>query len=149
MGYLHDIGIVAGENTQAAKVFETLFPDFMKIKYLFCSIYIDECWTKYRTYVKENKLSDSYNGEIFEYILATLFIREELMPLYLQSKVAFVPNVSFDLMIYTQEKGPICISAKTSLRERYKQADLEAMKYLKFQNIVYPDEYYSLIFYQK
>ena len=43
------------------------------------------------------------------------------------AKVAFVPNVIYDLMFYTEERGPICISAKTSLRERYKQADLEAI----------------------
>jgi hypothetical protein len=30
-------------------------------------------------------------------------------------------------MFYTAERGPICVSAKTSLRERYKQADLEAI----------------------
>ena len=46
--------------------------------------------------------------------------------------LAFVPNVIFDLMFYTRERGPICWSVKTSLRERYKQADLEsiALKYV-------------------
>ena len=41
--------------------------------------------------------------------------------------VVFVPNVNFDLIVYSKEFGPISISAKTSLRERYKQADLEAV----------------------
>jgi len=45
----------------------------------------------------------------------------------MSAKVAFVPNVIYDLMLYTAERGPICLSAKTSLRERYKQADLEAI----------------------
>jgi hypothetical protein len=36
-----------------------------------------------------------------------------------------VPNVVYDLLLYSKERGPIAISAKTSLRERYKQADLE------------------------
>ena len=69
---------------------------------------------------------------IFEYILATLFVREGILPLYLSAKVAFVPNVIYDLMLFTSERGPICLSAKTSLRERYKQADLEsiALKYV-------------------
>lgn len=54
------------------------------------------------------------------------------MPLYKNAKVAFVPNVVYDLMFYTSERGPICWSVKTSLRERYKQADLEsiALKYV-------------------
>jgi hypothetical protein len=37
------------------------------------------------------------------------------------------------------ERGPICISAKTSLRERYKQADLEAiaLKYVHRKALSY------------
>ena len=127
MGILHEIGIVTGKDTQAAKIFEKLFPNFMEMVYVSYFEYINKCWSEYRYYVEDNNLGDTCNGEMFEYILATLFIKENLMPLYLQPKVAFVPNVNFDLMIYTKERGPICISAKTSLRERYKQADLEAM----------------------
>ncbi|MNT45157.1 hypothetical protein D3C72_1817230 [compost metagenome] len=61
------------------------------------------------------------------------------MPLYLNANVAFVPNVVYDLMFYTAERGPICISAKTSLRERYKQADLEAiaLKYVHRKALCY------------
>lgn len=38
-----------------------------------------------------------------------------------------MPNVEFDFTMYSKEYGPIVLSAKTSLRERYKQADLEGM----------------------
>jgi hypothetical protein len=57
----------------------------------------------------------------------------------MSAKVAFVPNVVYDLMFYTMERGPICISAKTSLRERYKQADLEAiaLKYVHRKALSY------------
>ncbi len=41
--------------------------------------------------------------------------------------MAFVPNVKYDIILYTQEQYPISLSLKTSLRERYKQADLEAV----------------------
>ena len=44
-----------------------------------------------------------------------------------QANDAFVPNVEFDFVAYSQQHGPIILSAKTSLRERYKQADLEGM----------------------
>ena len=47
--------------------------------------------------------------------------------MYLQAKVAFIPNVEYDMIIYNKEVGPISISLKTSLRERKKQADLEAI----------------------
>ena len=39
----------------------------------------------------------------------------------------FVPNINFDFLLYSREYGPVVLSAKTSLRERYKQADLEGM----------------------
>ncbi|MFH1410297.1 MAG: hypothetical protein ABIG80_01920, partial [Patescibacteria group bacterium] len=122
-----DIGIVSGKDTQAAKIFEELFPNFLELPYKVPSEYISKCWDTYVEYDKKKNLAGNSNGEIFEYLLATLFIKEGLLPLFLQANVAFVPNVSFDLMLYTLEKGPICLSAKTSLRERYKQADLEAM----------------------
>ena len=38
----------------------------------------------------------------------------------------FVPLAIFDLMVYTEEIGPVVLSLKTSLRERYKQAEFEA-----------------------
>ena len=47
--------------------------------------------------------------------------------MFLQAKVAFVPNVNFDVLLYSSENFPIGLSLKTSLRERYKQADLEAV----------------------
>jgi hypothetical protein len=71
--------------------------------------------------------NSSLRGGIFEHLLATVFIREGLLPFYVQAQVEFVPNVRFDFLFWTEENGPIIISAKTSLRERYKQADLEAM----------------------
>lgn len=93
-------------------------------------------WDRYVTHGERN---NNLNGKIFEYILATLFVREGILPIYMSAKVAFVPNVIYDLMFYTQERGPICISAKTSLRERYKQADLEAiaLKYVHRKALSY------------
>src|SRR5690606_3691937 len=79
------------------------------------------------------------NGKVFEYVLASLCIREGILPIYMSAKVAFVPNVIYDLMFYTKERGPICWSVKTSLRERYKQADLEsiALKYVHRKALSY------------
>jgi hypothetical protein len=66
------------------------------------------------------------NGGIFELALACVLLKEGLAPFYMSAQVMFVPNARFDLMLYTAEVGPIVLSAKTSLRERYKQADLES-----------------------
>ncbi len=72
-------------------------------------------------------MSTAVNGVAFELILACVLIKEGLSPFYMSAEVQFVPNARFDLMFYTEEIGPIVLSAKTSLRERYKQADLESL----------------------
>ncbi|MEA5138524.1 hypothetical protein [Arcicella rigui] len=129
MNQLSKLGIVVGKDTKTEIVFNNLFPSFMDIEYSKPSEYVSIYWNAYQKHPERN---NNLNGKIFEYILATLCVREKLLPLYLSANVAFVPNVIYDLMFYTKERGPICISAKTSLRERYKQADLEtiALKYV-------------------
>ncbi len=124
MNKLNQLGITIGINNKAEVVFDSLFANFMEIKYDKPSDYIRIYWEAYQKHPEGN---NNLNGKIFEYVLATLFVREDILPLYMSAKVAFVPNVIYDLMFYTTERGPICISAKTSLRERYKQADLEAI----------------------
>jgi hypothetical protein len=125
---LHELNITVSKETKAGKIFESLAPDFLSISYNTPKDYVRILWKRYqRCGVSNNNL----NGIIFEIILATLCIRENLLPLFMGAKVAFVPNVDYDLMLYSPECGPICLSAKTSLRERYKQADLEAIA-LKF-----------------
>jgi hypothetical protein len=136
MNLLNQLGIAIGEGKKAATIFDNLFPSFLKVSYSKSSDYIKKYWTAYEKHPDRN---NNLNGKVFEYILATLFVREGIMPLYLSAKVAFVPNVIYDLMFYTTERGPICISAKTSLRERYKQADLEAiaLKYVHRKALSY------------
>lgn len=133
---LRDLGIVVGKDTKAGNMFEELFPDFMVLEYESPSGYVKMFWEKYKQLVGNKP---SLNGKMFEYILASLCIREGILPLYLSAKVAFVPNVVYDLMFYTAERGPICWSVKTSLRERYKQADLEsiALKYVHRKALSY------------
>lgn len=110
----------------SSQIFESLFDGnpFTQIDYSSPSDYVRRYWAEYENSGERNA---SINGNIFELIIATLFIRENLLPLYLQAKVAFVPNVLYDALLYSPEFGPISLSMKTSLRERYKQADLEAI----------------------
>jgi len=132
---LQQLGI-AVSNNKTAVLFEKLYPDFLDVKYNLPSQYISMMWERYE---KTTNRSGNQNGRIFEYLLATLCIRENILPLYMSAKVAFVPNVIFNLMFYTRERGPICWSVKTSLRERYKQADLEsiALKYVHRKSLSY------------
>jgi hypothetical protein len=124
MSVLNQLGITVGQHGKAEEVFDSLAADFFDVEYQNPSEYVSFYWNRYFSLEEKN---NNLNGKIFEYILATLFVREGILPLYLSAKVAFVPNVIYDLMAYTTENIPICFSAKTSLRERYKQADLEAI----------------------
>ncbi len=139
MSILNKIGIAVGLTNNAANIFEGLFENFTKLKYKKPSEYITIYWNYYLKYTQKKIVNNNTNGKVFEYILATLFIRENLLPLFLSAKVAFVPNVIYDILLYTKEKGPVIISAKTSLRERYKQADLEAiaLKYVHRKALSY------------
>lgn len=125
MGLLQKIKLIRSNN-KSSKIFEELFPGktFLDIEYSTPSEYVEKYWEAYKEKGYDNK---SLNGSIFELIISSLFVREELLPMYLQAKVAFIPNVKYDLVLYNKEIGPISISLKTSLRERKKQADLEAI----------------------
>lgn len=132
---LKRLGIVKTKTKGYHVFMDHIAPDFIN-NTMRPSEYVKDCWRKYETCgVARN---NSLNGTIFELIIATLFVKEGIMPLHLQAKVAFVPNINFDAVLYTNETGPIGLSLKTSLRERYKQADLEAiaLKYVhrKAQN---------------
>lgn len=133
---LNKLGITVGTDTKASNRFLEVFPDFFSVEYFTPSEYVSKFWEIYK---KKPANNANLNGKIFEYVLATLCIRENILPLYLSAKVAFVPNVIYDLMFYTAERGPICWSVKTSLRERYKQADLEAiaLKYVHRKALSY------------
>lgn len=121
-------GIVKDANSKNLAIFDKVCPDFMNQPARLASEYVLDIWRKYEALNINNA---NTNGAIFEYIIASLLIREQILPFYTQAKAAFVPNVIYDFLIYCQNM-PIAISAKTSLRERYKQADLEgiALKYV-------------------
>lgn len=64
------------------------------------------------------------NGLVFEALLLEALLAEDISPIYYQATVEHVPNVVFDILLY-DSKRPAVLSCKTSLRERWKQADLE------------------------
>ena len=117
--------VILGPNhsSKAAKALRRIQPDLDSVTYTKPSKYVRDLWAQ----VQKSRMSSNMNGVAFELILACVLIKEDLHPFYMAAEVQFVPNARFDLMFYTHEMGPIVLSAKTSLRERYKQADLEAL----------------------
>lgn len=124
MGILKDRHIVDSD-TASATVFESLFPDFMQVQYSTPKEYIQLYWDAYENSGNQN---NNLNGKVFELIIMTLLYKEGIIPYYTQAKVTFVPGIDFDVILYKEDQYgciPYCLSLKTSLRERWKQADLE------------------------
>ena len=102
-------------------VFDDHYQDILSIDISSPADTLTELWFRYPNNVR------SLNGKVFEGLLATVLYRSGIAPLYVEAMLSFVPNVEFDFVAYSKENGPVILSAKTSLRERYKQADLEGM----------------------
>jgi len=69
----------------------------------------------------------SMRGRWLEWATLVALKERKLVPAYWQAEFAAVPHNFNDALLWSKEHGPVVISCKTSLRERYKQADLEAV----------------------
>lgn len=120
--FVHHGVLNEGSSSEAAKYILRIQPSLSEASYESPSKYVSWLLNS----CEEAGASSSLNGGIFELALACVLLKEGLAPFYMSAQVQFVPNARFDLMLYSAEIGPIVLSAKTSLRERYKQADLES-----------------------
>ena len=66
------------------------------------------------------------SGKVFEYLIIDALWNHGISPIYYQAKVTNITYVEYDVFLYHPMK-PVAISCKTSLGERWKQADLEGM----------------------
>jgi len=71
-------------------------------------------------------LPNSTRGTLLEYLIAYCLNSQGILPFYLQAKINLVDGVIYDVVLFNEKLSPIVLSVKTSLRERYKQAFLEA-----------------------
>ncbi len=78
----------------------------------------------YEAYLQQYGSTASRNGRIYELLIVEAIRRAGIGPVYYQARYLFVPNVEFDVLLY-HPRSPVVLSCKTSLRERYKQAELE------------------------
>ena len=131
---LQEVGIISPTKpskpgkVSSSEIFnESITDNFLSIPKMKSSEYVKYCWDKYKSSCNTINQNNSTNGNIFELIIQTELYRQALCPMFIQAQVAFVPNVNFDVLLYSAENFPIGLSLKTSLRERYKQADLEAV----------------------
>lgn len=76
---------------------------------------------------KSHNQIGSLAGAWLEYSMMVTLRAHKRTPCYYQTELKVLPNNVFDVFLWTKEHGPVVISCKTSLRERYKQADLEGI----------------------
>ncbi|NQU11407.1 hypothetical protein HQ590_11485 [bacterium] len=67
-------------------------------------------------------------GRWLEWSVLVALRERQLTPAWWQAELAAVPGSCQDILLWSGVHGPIVISCKTSLRERYKQAELEASR---------------------
>lgn len=124
--YLIDYGILSPSSFQTSLSAQLLFaiqPSLDSISIEPPSKYIDQIWKKAQL---DKRLTRDVRGKFFELLIASCLIKNKVLPFYWQAQLEFVPLANFDLVVYTEERGPIVLSLKTSIRERYKQAEFEA-----------------------
>lgn len=90
---------------------------------LTASEFINTYWNLYRSRYNSN---NSMNGTIFENLVIIALGRAGIKNIYFQTELTYVPSAIFDVFLYNSE-GSYALSIKTTLRERWKQADLEAL----------------------
>ena len=82
--------------------------------------------SSYKKYQMSYDGDQNTNGRIFEYLICETLAQQGITPFYYQATFERVPNVVFDIVLYDPIR-PVLFTTKTSLRERYKQADLEGV----------------------
>ncbi|QYC30721.1 hypothetical protein HGD80_02615 [Paulownia witches'-broom phytoplasma] len=80
-------------------------------------------------------------GKINEYLILIYLRHLGITQQYPQAYLFFIPDIKFDLVLFTKTKRIIAFGIKTSLRERYKQAIIEAQQLKKLDTRF---EYYLL-----
>jgi hypothetical protein len=113
----------SSESSLSAQLLLSIQPSLESIEIHQPSKYVEFIWNKAE---KDDRLTRDVRGKFFELVIASCLIKNEILPFFWQAQLEFVPLANFDLVVYTEERGPVVLSLKTSIRERYKQAEFEA-----------------------
>jgi hypothetical protein len=86
-------------------------------------------------YFNQNNINSqsqkTIRGKINEYLILLYFHDQGITHLYPQSYLFFIPDIRFDLVLFSATKRIIAFNFKTCLRDRYKQAIVEAQQLKK------------------
>lgn len=113
----------SSKSSLSAQLLLAIQPSLESINIQQPSKYVEYIWNKAQI---DERLTRDVRGKFFELVMASCLIKNEILPFFWQAQLEFVPLANFDLVVYTEERGPVVLSLKTSIRERYKQAEFEA-----------------------
>lgn len=118
---LKTLNLISGD--AVCNIFKNHYLDIFSLNAPWC-LNMKTLWSRKQNW---NNNNNTLNGKVFEGLIACIMYKASILPLFVQAKMSFIPNIEFDFIGYSKEYGPVILSLKTSLRERYKQADLEGM----------------------
>jgi hypothetical protein len=119
--YMIDLGLVSSSG-QASELLSRFVPDLESVGTV-PSMFVSNTWTAINN---PNQLSNGLRGTVLELLVGLSLVRAGITPFFRQAEITYVNNAKFDFLLWEQGWNPISLSVKTSLRERYKQAELEA-----------------------
>ena len=108
--------------------------------------YFHNFWEIYRLYTikyekdKNKLINNSNNGKAFEIILTYLITRENIIIKSMDQDFG-IPFIKPDFVLQKKDGKLVFLSLKTSLRERWKQADWEAIRFKR----EFPNSYCFLL----
>lgn len=88
---------------------------------------VDACRAQAAKDGKSPSSIGSAAGHWLEWAVIVALKEHKLTPIWWQAEFTSIPKNFNDVLLWSKEYGPVVLSCKTSLRERYKQADLESV----------------------
>ena len=125
------------ENKNCFKLVNFSRTEFLNFQYKKPHEFFNYFWNIYekfkKTYKQEkNKsINNQVNGDAFAIIFGFLLEREKVKISKMDEELADVKFVKPDFLVKTKNKKIIFLSLKVSIRERWKQADWESMRFKK------------------
>lgn len=88
--------------------------------------YIQEIWNSAK---RLGIASGPQSGTLFEMLIGSVLIAAGFLPFYQKAELHRARNIESDFLFWDKEtESPLCLELTSTLRERYKLADLQAFK---------------------
>ncbi|MBP5835892.1 hypothetical protein [Candidatus Phytoplasma meliae] len=130
--YFNNINIF-NHNSLSVKITKKIcFPNLFNLNF---NEYMQTSHSNLNNFLIENQHNSQsqkvIRGKINEYLILLYFHHKGITNLYPQSYLFFIPDIKFNLVLFTKKKRIIAFNFKTCLRERYNQSIIEAQQLKK------------------